>query len=320
MPWGMPMEDSRESGGLSYSPFMQKLSDYERWKQHDKFGSWYKQLLPNESGVGLHIGHLLDPECCTGYYSDAARRVSRLSNGNPWLIPSEVTWASIMGEDGYVLEPFKQWFSVDYPCVAITSVNTSYSDFRWWVDNLNTEYSCERWDYEPNDNPITSSVFPFEFLGLVPIWTVLPLNQEYFEEVAQSTINIKKFERLDLLNECWCTIDYIECDDTCASMIDRKNRCNCNAQQRIQEELESVWSGSIDLTKHMTDTCKKVFTEAVSNFYAGWQVVHDAKEKEEQWAYYWWQQQSPFWDSPGQSARMTSEWTDLTNSETRQVS
>jgi hypothetical protein len=103
-------------------------------------------------------------------------------------------------------------------------------------------------------------------------------------------------------------------------MIDRKNQCNCNAVQRAQEQLEAVWSGAIDLTKHMTDTCKEIFTEAVQNFYAGWQVVHDAKEKEEQWAYYWWQLQSPFWDSPGQSAKMTSEWTDLTNSETRQVS
>lgn len=307
------------------SPFANEpLSGFERWKPHDD-RTWQTMLLPGSSGVGIHVGQLLEPECCSGGYGGStSMKTAYYGNTRgenaPILFPSFVEWNSVIDTTGQPYDSIKQVYGVEYPCVSIEAVQTSFSDFRWALDNLNYDFDAEMYSYDPNDRLLNWEGTKFHTMGLTPLWSVIPIPRQYAEQVRQSVIKIQYAGGLDIVSECWCTIDYMECSDECASQFDSKAECNCTIREKILEHIIQCYTNPPIFEHYMDSITQAYWAKALDRFYQGWQVVYDHAQLGETWASYSWQQQSPFLASPGQSPKDRPEWINSINSEMQQVS
>jgi len=301
MPWGMKDWTGRFDDPSYLSPFAHEIyAGYMRFQTIDD-GSMWSMLNPGAEGVGLHVGQLLDPECCCGYYGDAYTQVVYKNNHNPWLYPSLVTWKSVMVSE-FPHSDYIKNFDVDYPVVALTHVNAPIDEFRWSINNVNYEGDTDRMSYYPNDDRI--NIADSSIIGLVPLWTVTPMfTQERAADLQQSIKTMYEETNLDMLSECWCTLDGIPCDNDCKRNTDYRAECTCNIYERASNRLESLYREPVQVENYMNQMTKQTWRAAVNRFYDGWQVIADTAHQGEKWASYWQQAQSPFSVLPGQSFR-----------------
>jgi len=301
MPWGMKGWTGREDDPSYLSPFAQELyAGYMRFQSIDD-GTMWSMLNPGAEGVGLHVGHLFDPECCCGYYGDAHMQAVYKNDNNPWLFPSLVTWKSIMVNE-FPHTDFIKNFDIDYPAVALTHVNSAIDEFRWSINNVNYETETDRMSYYPNDDRI--QVGESNVIGLAPLWSVVPMfTQERTIALQKSIRKLQTETDLGMLSECWCTIDGFPCDDSCARSTDYRAACTCNIYEQISTKIENLYRYPIKVEDYMDDMTKQTWQSAVNRFYDGWQVIADTAHQGEVWASYWQQAQSPFSGLPGQSFR-----------------
>jgi len=318
MPWGMK-GDVRPSLEDFYSPFIAEwLTGYERWLPNDST-NWYAMLGGGASGVGVHVGQIFDSECCSGWLGRQADSCLWTHYNNPYLYPSAVQWHSVI--DPQTNQPYKQlveWFDIDYPCVALQYVYGPAPEHRWALDNLQYESNIERFDYDVNGNYIQiGNNAGISILGVVPIWTVMPLKTEHFEVLKKEICNQELEEKMFSFGECWCSIDSAPCYDECESEKDYRNKCNCSSQQDAQQRIEDAYASPPVIEEFLSSTSTKIWTLAQDAFYRGWKTVHDNIESDgSEWAYLLWRQQSPFLDSPGQRTTEQKTLTASTNSGT----
>lgn len=322
MPWGMK-GDTRPSLEDFYSPFLAEyLTGYERWLNSDST-NWYAMLSGGKSGVGIHVSQIFDPECCTGWLGRQADSCLWTHYNQPYLYPSAVQWHSVI--DPETNQPYPQlveWFDIDYPCVALQHVYSPVPEHRWAIDNLQYEHSLERFDGDVNGNYIqigANSEIPI--LGVVPIWTVMPLKTEHFNQFKKDIHNFELEDQMYIFGECWCTVDNAPCYDECATEKDYRNKCNCSSQEDAQTRMEDSFANPPVIEEFLSSTSTKIWTLAQDAFYRGWKTVYDnLDEGARNWAYLLWLQQSPFLVSPGQKTTDQETSTDSTSLETFQAS
>lgn len=302
MPWGMREWTGRFDDPSYLSPFAQELhAGYMRFKHIDD-GTMWDMLKPGREGVGLHVGHLISPECCCGFYGSCYQEATYKDQNNPWLFPSIVNWKSVMVNNYLPHDDYIKNFDIDYPVVALTHVYSAMSDFRWALNNVNYEGDTDRYSYEPNDDRIKFN--DSLIIGLVPLWTVIPLYTEKNIKLMQSSVQkLAGYTNMHLFEECWCTIEHTPCLEGCPSASDYRAKCTCNAIPNAYEALEDLYNDPPDVTQYMDDTSKTIWDYAVNRFYDGWQVISESAHQGEQWASYWQQAQSPFLGLPGQNFR-----------------
>lgn len=301
MPWGMKGWTGRFDDPSYQSPFAQELyAGYMRFQSIDD-GSMWSMLNPHAEGVGLHVGQLFEPDCCCGHYGSAFTNSVYKNESNPWLYPSLVTWKSVM-DNNFPYKEYVDNFDIDYPVVAITHVNTPVDDFRWSLNNINYEGDTDRLNYYPNDEKIY--INDTGIIGLVPLWTVLPLTSQARTIALQESIStMSASTNLHMLSECWCTLDGMDCEDECKRAVDYAAVCTCLSFERAITAIERLYNEPVIIENYMNEETKQTWRVAVERFYDGWQVVAESAHQGEQWASYWQQAQSPFSALPGQSFR-----------------
>lgn len=283
------------------SPFAQELfSGYMRFQSIDD-GSMWSMLNSEAEGVGLHVGQLLEPECCTGWHGSSSYQTVYKNRNNPWLFPSIVTWKSVMNGNFPHID-FVNAFDIDYPVVAISHVRTPVDEFRWALNNINYEIDTDRVSYMPDEEKLL--IANSAIIGVVPLWTVLPLtSQERTIALQESIRRLENETDLKFLSECWCTIDAIGCEEECARDADWRAKCTCNSYEKYEQRLLDLYQEPINIEHYMNDITLQTWQVAVNRFYDGWQVIANTNEQGEQWASYWQQAQSPFLVLPGQNFR-----------------
>jgi len=302
MPWGMKGWTGRFDDPSYLSPFADELhAGYMRFKHIDD-GTMWDLLKPGKEGIGLHVGQLQSPECCCGFYGRSYDTVAYKNQNNPWLFPSVVNWKSVMASNYLPHVDYVRSFDIDYPVVALTHVYSASDDFRWALDNVNYEDDTDRFTYEPNSDKL--EIAESLIIGLVPIWSVVPLyNEDRIQSLTRSVKKINCETDISLLSECWCTIDHHPCDDNCAREKDYKNECDCKSVEKMYELVEGLYNQPIQVENYMDDMTIQTWDFAVNRFYDGWQVVSESAHQGEKWASYWQQAQSPFLGLPGQNFR-----------------
>jgi len=321
--WGM-RGDERPTLDTFYSPFIAEWkAGYERWLSGDKT-NWYSLLSGAESGVGIHAGQIFECNNCVGYYHSMAYNCVCTQQRQPYLYPTAVQWCSII--DPSTNMPYQQlvdFFDIDYPCVGIQRVYSPLENHRWAIDNLQYESNADRFDYEVNGNEIVvgNENNKFHIVGVVPIWTVMPLKEEYYR-IFESEINSPEIvKKLEGFNDCWCSLELVECTDECSHAKDYRQDCDCDARDHAQQLIEEIYVNPPVIEEHLSETSAKIWSIAQDAFYRGWQTVYDLQDEgSNRWAYLLWQQQSPFLDSPGQRLTEQETLTDSTSLETSQES
>jgi hypothetical protein len=301
MPWGMKGWTGRFDDPSYQSPFAQELyAGYMRFQSIDD-GSMWSMLNPGAEGVGLHVGQLFEPDCCCGVYGSAYSTAVYKDDNNPWLFPSLVTWKSVM-DNNFPYKEFTDNFDIDYPAVALTHVNSSIDEFRWSLNNVNYEGDTDRLSYYPNEDRLFLN--DTGIIGIVPLWTVLPLTSQTRTIALQESIStISLSTNLHMLSECWCTLDGMDCDEECARASNYAVACTCLSFERSLEAIEKLYNEPVVIENYLNEETKQTWRAAVNRFYDGWQVVAESAHQGEQWASYWQQAQSPFSALPGQNFR-----------------
>ena len=303
MLWSNNGGSERDDAPTFVSPFAKELfAGYQRW-QHIDDGSMWRMMQPGATGIGIHVGQLIEPDCCFGGYGPMSRRTVRHRDTNtPWLFPSLVEWSSVM-HDNFPKADFIRMFDVDYPVVAINRVESPVDDFRWAMSNINYEFNPDRFSYEPNDELL--EIEGMNIIGLVPLWSVIPLNPDanYLEAFKETVRKMGWSEAYNSFQYCFCTAGEVDCDEDCPRNKDWKQDCKCNAAERSFQEVEKLYVNPTPVNTFMEPQILRMWNHAVERFYDGWQVIHDTVPIGEQWASYWQQAQSPFLDLLGQSSK-----------------
>jgi len=268
-------------------------------------GTMWSMLRSNAEGIGLHVGHLCDEDCCGGYYlGRACDKMLYKDRNNPWLFPSIVSWKSVIQPNNLVHPDYIKNYAIDYPSVAITHVNSPMSDLRWAFSNINYQIDQNGMYDDPNYD--LAQVADDLIIGLVPLWTVMPIfSKERYIALQKSLSNLMENSNIDMFSNCYCMLENNDwhSSDCPNSDYNFRERIKCYCAEKMYEDYDDLLRNSIPVEHYLDNTTKQTWREAVNRYYDGWDVLSQFNHQGEQWASYWQQVQSPFLGSPGQNFR-----------------
>jgi len=248
-------------------------------------------------------------------------------NNKPWLVPTLVEWQSVVTLDennDIIIQDGIIETAMDYPIVALTNCYSPISENRFMSDNVHLEWDFDRAFFECEPWQVNDS---FRCLGVVPMWTILPIREEFVDSFIKTINDLASRAKLDVLQwNCMCSLDGYHSEECASNNYTPQGYgdCDCNFVENIVDTMSHLLDNLPVVEEYLTEEQNKIWSFAKQQYEIGWQVLYNLanteKESENTWAYYSWQQQSPYWDSPGLEINPQKESNALTNLETQQAS